>query len=186
MGNRPLKPLAIFVHGAGLDGSMWLGQVAALSDTRECVTIEYQPGRLELVQLIQNLGHQQADLVGHSWGGHEVLAAWWRTPSAVRTIALFGVMFSRDAPPHQPPANCSAHRRPVPPVPPDAQEGVVRSISVPLLVATGADDAVTPSALCRRLAQVNPGARWLEISDAGHLSPLEQPDHANAALRALW
>ena len=76
---------------------MWKAQVSALSDVRHCIAIDYEPGRLDIFRLVHDLGHDRADLVGHSWGGHEVLAVWRRHPSLVRTIALFGVMFSTDA-----------------------------------------------------------------------------------------
>jgi len=162
---------------------MWMAQVSALSDVRDCIAIDYEPGRLDVFGLVHDLGHGQADLVGHSWGGHEVLAVWWHQPSVVRTIALFGVMFSADARrrPTLPRGNAPAL-----PVPIEAQEEVVRSISVPFLVATGAEDRNTPSALCRKLAETNRAARWLEIPGAGHMSPLERPTEATDALRSLW
>ena len=33
-------PLALFVHGFPLDGTMWLDQLAALADLRRCVAID--------------------------------------------------------------------------------------------------------------------------------------------------
>ncbi len=180
-------PLALFVHGSGLDHTLWTAQLEALADIRTCVAIDLpghgrsETGQLDLPALIGELGHTQADLVGHSWGGHEVLVCWWRDPAAVRSIALIGVMFSADAPGAAAAARTASRLIPI-----EAQEEVVRSISVPLLVATGENDTNTPSQLCRNLARTNPDARWLEIPSAGHLSPIEQPEAVSNALRELW
>lgn len=53
----------------------------------------------------------------------------------------------------------------------------------PLLVLGGADDAITPPALLAEIAELVPGARFVEIPDCGHLSPLEQPRAVTDALR---
>jgi 3-oxoadipate enol-lactonase len=49
-------------------------------------------------------------------------------------------------------------------------------ISVPTLVIVGADDVPTPVAKARRIAERVPGARLEVVPDAGHSSPLEQPE----------
>jgi len=180
--------LAVFVHGGGLDHNMWREQLVALGDLRRCVAIdlpaasEGPPRRLDLCQVIDALGSEPADLVGHSWGGHEVLAAWRRCPHRVRSIALLGVMFSADAPAGAAGEESGSLR----PVPIEAQVEVVRSISVPLLVATGDRDQNTPAALCRKLAQTNAAAVFIQVAGAGHMAPFEKPLAVNAALRALW
>jgi pimeloyl-ACP methyl ester carboxylesterase len=46
----------------------------------------------------------------------------------------------------------------------------------------GAEDAVTPPAASRLIAERVPGARSVEVPGAGHLSNLEQKDAFNAAL----
>lgn len=181
-------PLALFVHGAGLDHTMWRHQLQALGGRRRCVAIDVPgygqspPGQLDLAEVIGRLGHRRADVVGHSWGGHEVLALWRRRPDRVRSLALLGVMFSADSP-HAKAARAGGPKRPVPI---SRQRQVVRSISVPLLVATGSDDASTPAALCRKLARANPAARFVEVAGAGHMSPVERPEEISLALRALW
>jgi pimeloyl-ACP methyl ester carboxylesterase len=181
--------LALFVHGGGLDHTMWRLQLAGLLDVRQCVAIDLpghglsEAGPSALPEVIRALGYGRADFVGHSWGGHEVMATWWCEPTVVRSIALFGVMFSADAPPRATPDTALAPRRPVPI---EAQEDVIRSIDVPFLVATGTEDTNTPAHLCRKLASFNAEARWLEIPGAGHMSPLEEPDVVNGALRGLW
>jgi len=55
--------------------------------------------------------------------------------------------------------------------------------SRPLLLLCGADDAITPPALLREMLALVPAARYVEIPDCGHLSPLEQPERVSAALR---
>jgi pimeloyl-ACP methyl ester carboxylesterase len=181
-------PLAVFVHGGGLDHQMWDEQLAALGDARRCVAIDLPgaagplPRLFNVCRAIEALGSEPADLVGHSWGGHEVLAAWRSCPARIRSIALLGVMFSATGPARPGHGHAPALR----PVPIEEQVEVVRSISVPLLVATGDRDQVTPPALCRMLAASNPRGAFVEVAGAGHMSPLEKPQAVNAALRALW
>jgi 3-oxoadipate enol-lactonase len=55
-------------------------------------------------------------------------------------------------------------------------------IACPALVIVGQEDALTPPAEMRRLAEAIPGARCVEIPAAGHLSPLENPAAVNAAI----
>ncbi|WP_313674711.1 alpha/beta fold hydrolase [Mycolicibacterium sp.] len=54
-------------------------------------------------------------------------------------------------------------------------EPEVTAITVPTLVIVGADDAATPPAKSRRIAELIPGARWEQVPDCGHSSTLEQP-----------
>ncbi len=58
-------------------------------------------------------------------------------------------------------------------------------ITLPTLVLAGVDDAVTPPDGMRKLAESLPNARFVEIPDAGHLTPLENPKATNAALLAF-
>ena len=52
----------------------------------------------------------------------------------------------------------------------------------PLLVLVGAEDAVTPRARARTMADLVPGSELVEIPGAGHLANLEAPGPFNAAL----
>lgn len=61
----------------------------------------------------------------------------------------------------------------------------VERITVPTLVITSDRDTVYPSALSAQLAARIAGAQLIEISNAGHLTNLEQPAAFNAALRAF-
>jgi 3-oxoadipate enol-lactonase len=59
------------------------------------------------------------------------------------------------------------------------------AIHVPALLVVGQHDAISPSAEMREMAQAMPDARLVEIADAGHLAPLEQPGDVNRAIGAF-
>ena len=59
------------------------------------------------------------------------------------------------------------------------------TITVPTLVIAGEADAITPPADAQAMAAAIPGARFVVIPKAGHLSPLENPRAFNAAVRAF-
>ena len=59
------------------------------------------------------------------------------------------------------------------------------TIAVPTLVIAGEADAITPPADAQAMAAAIPGARFVVIPKAGHLSPLEKPRAFNAAVRAF-
>jgi pimeloyl-ACP methyl ester carboxylesterase len=63
-----------------------------------------------------------------------------------------------------------------------ATTDVLATIAVPTLVITGEEDAVTGPEVGRELAAGIPGARFLLVEEAGHLSNLEQPEIVNEAL----
>lgn len=53
---------------------------------------------------------------------------------------------------------------------------VLPHIRVPALFAVGAEDTLTPPTVARRMAAEVPGSRLVEIPDAGHMAPLENPE----------
>lgn len=55
-------------------------------------------------------------------------------------------------------------------------------IKCPVLVIAGSDDPITTAADCRELADAIPGAEFVEIPDAGHLSNLDNPAAFNEAV----
>ena len=59
-------------------------------------------------------------------------------------------------------------------------------IATPTLVLAGADDAITPPAGMKTLAEALPSAHFVEVPDAGHLSPLENAEATNAAILAFF
>ena len=55
-------------------------------------------------------------------------------------------------------------------------------ISVPTLVITGEADVITPPSEGESMASAIPGARYLQIPGAGHLTPMERPGAVAASL----
>lgn len=65
---------------------------------------------------------------------------------------------------------------------PDAT-GMLSAIDCPTLVVVGRHDAISTVDEMRSIAEAIPSARLVEIAEAGHLSPLENPPAFNAAIR---
>lgn len=55
--------------------------------------------------------------------------------------------------------------------------------TVPVLVIHGEQDQLMPVDGAKQMASNIPGARFVAIADAGHLSPMENPEAVNAAIR---
>ena len=64
---------------------------------------------------------------------------------------------------------------------PDSRE-TLATIDVPVLVAVGEEDRLTPPADARAMVDGLADARLLTIPGAGHLAPLERPDEVTDAL----
>ena len=58
-------------------------------------------------------------------------------------------------------------------------------ISVPSLLVCGAADGISPPDEMRAIADAMPNAAFVEIADAGHLAPLEQPGAFNDAVMSF-
>ena len=56
------------------------------------------------------------------------------------------------------------------------------AIACPTLAICGEQDGVTPPAEMRRMSKAVPGARYVELPGAGHLSHLEAPEGFSAAV----
>jgi pimeloyl-ACP methyl ester carboxylesterase len=61
----------------------------------------------------------------------------------------------------------------------------LREIAVPTLVICGEHDAIVKPAEMQEIAATLPQAKYVEIKDAGHMAPLEQPVAVNAAIQAF-
>jgi len=59
---------------------------------------------------------------------------------------------------------------------------LLAQLALPTLVLTGEHDGISPPEVSRAMAQKIPGARFIEIAGAGHLTPLEQPTAVAQAL----
>jgi 3-oxoadipate enol-lactonase len=64
---------------------------------------------------------------------------------------------------------------------PDSTE-LLAAIDVPTLIVCGEEDAISSPKEMREMADRIPGAAYVKIAGAGHLSPLESPDEFNEAL----
>ena len=105
--------LAVFVHGFPLDHRLWLDQLAALGDLRQCVAPDLRgSGRSDPVvsgllameeladdvaALIEGLGHESADIVSLSMGGYAALALWERHPERIRSLVLMDTRSGADS-----------------------------------------------------------------------------------------
>ena len=102
----PALPAVVFVHGAGMDHTVWALQTRWFAWHGHAVLAVDLPGHGKsggaalrtiddiagwLLQLIAASGAGQAALVGHSMGALAALAAAARRPDAVRALALLGV-----------------------------------------------------------------------------------------------
>jgi pimeloyl-ACP methyl ester carboxylesterase len=67
----------------------------------------------------------------------------------------------------------------------DDETANLASISVPTLICVGQSDAITPPDVAARMQSQIPRARLVTIKGAGHMTPMEQPEQVNRALRAL-
>jgi 3-oxoadipate enol-lactonase len=64
---------------------------------------------------------------------------------------------------------------------PDARSSLPQ-IGVPTLVLVGEEDALTPPADSRLMAEAIPGAKLVAVPEAGHLAPMERPGAVATAL----
>jgi 3-oxoadipate enol-lactonase len=56
-------------------------------------------------------------------------------------------------------------------------------IDVPALLICGEHDGIAPPAEMRQIAAAMPNARFVEVTAAGHMAPLERPAEVNTAIR---
>jgi pimeloyl-ACP methyl ester carboxylesterase len=62
-------------------------------------------------------------------------------------------------------------------------EAALRALACPILILCGANDEITPPAGMREIAALLPGSEFVVIEGSGHLTPMEQPEAVNSALR---
>lgn len=106
-------PVALFVHGFPLDSSMWLDQIADLSDIRRCVApdlrgfggsipttesdLSMERHADDLHAMLDALWIETVDLVGFSMGGYIALAFAERHPGRLRSLALVDTKSAPDS-----------------------------------------------------------------------------------------
>ena len=65
------------------------------------------------------------------------------------------------------------------------RSGELSSIKVPTLVIVGDSDQITPPQAAQAMADKIPDARLVTIRGAGHMSPMEQPEQVNRAIKTF-
>ena len=65
------------------------------------------------------------------------------------------------------------------------RSGELSAIKVPTLVIVGESDAITPPAVAESMVGKIAGAQLVTIRGAGHMSPMEQPEQVNRAIRSF-
>lgn len=102
---RGSGPVAVFVHGFPLDRRMWIEQLSGLAKVRRCVAVDLRGHGLsaidetdpvfsmdlfadDLAATLDDLGADQADIVGLSMGGYVAFAFWRRYRERVRSLVL--------------------------------------------------------------------------------------------------
>jgi pimeloyl-ACP methyl ester carboxylesterase len=68
----------------------------------------------------------------------------------------------------------------------DARERFHQLERIPTLVVSATKDRIAKPASGRALADAIPGAKYVQIDDAGHGLPIQAPDRVNALLAEFW
>ena len=162
-----------------------------------------------LVGLLERLGHEQADLVGHSFGAMVCLAVAAAEPARVRRLVLIAPPV-RTASPRMagnvlpgvrtllrlPPAAALTVMSDIATRSPaallraagevlalDGDPGIGEEPAVPTMVMWGARDAIVPIGGAGWVARTLPRAELAIIRGAGHVPMLDRPDEVIGALR---
>ena len=161
-------PQLILIPGRLNDGDLFRDQVAALQDVARPVVADVTRGRsfAELAASVLAMAEDRfaAAYLAPQHRGDEAILGRIRA----MTERLGKDVFVRQ----------SRLERP-------DNRAALAALTCPVLVACGAEDTVTPPAHHREMAALIPGAKLEIIPDAGHMTPLEQPDAVTALLRAL-
>jgi pimeloyl-ACP methyl ester carboxylesterase len=213
----------VLVHGLGGSARWWRSTAAELRRDHRVIVPEL-PGfgygrggrRFALGDaapvlggLLERLGHERADLVGHSFGALVCLAAAAAEPERVRRLVLIAPPV-RTASPRMagnvlpvvrtllrlPPAAALTVASDIATRSPaallraageilalDGDPGIGAEPPVPTLVMWGSRDAIVPIGGAGWVARTLPRAEIAVIRGAGHIPMLDRPDEVNAALR---
>ena len=106
-------PVALFVHGFPLDSTMWIEQLAELSDLRRCVAVDLRgfgrsspvngdPLTMEqhaddLAAVLDLVSEEKADVIGLSMGGYVAMAFAESYPQRLRSLALIDTRSGADS-----------------------------------------------------------------------------------------
>ncbi|MCO4837355.1 MAG: alpha/beta fold hydrolase [Oceanospirillaceae bacterium] len=108
---QPHKPTLVFIHGVGLDLSLWEGQAKAFKDTHQVITYDmlghglspHAPADITLITLAQQLHKlmvhlqlEKINLVGFSLGGLVARVFAIQHPKQLRSLCIMSSVFDRD------------------------------------------------------------------------------------------
>lgn len=65
------------------------------------------------------------------------------------------------------------------------RSGELPAVEVPTLILVGDADAITPPEVAEKMARRLPRAEVVTVRGAGHMSPMEQPEQVNRAMRTF-
>ncbi|QQG65810.1 alpha/beta fold hydrolase [Desulfobulbus oligotrophicus] len=165
----------VLLHGMKFQAETWreLGTIQALSALQLRVTALDMPGFGKspdctqepaeiLVEALQQLGVQQAVLIGPSMGGRIALEFAMAHPQRITGLVLVGAV--------------------------GVEENRARlgMITVPCLIVWGEDDQVSPLANSDILLSKLPDARREIVAKASHPCYLDQPAHWHDLLRTFF
>ncbi len=209
---RGQGPPLILIHGLSGSGRWWRFNAPALSATHEVLTLELiggvgvQDAARLIVAWIEHLDLPPASVVGHSMGGQIALYVAAFAPARVSNLVLAcasGLLRASwwKVALNLPRAGFSGRPRFVPVVLRDSLrtglpnlyrsardllrddvEALLPTITTPTLVIWGARDPLVPPQLGQHLARRIPGARYVELSRAGHVVMVDQPAAFNQAV----
>lgn len=205
-------PPLVLIHGLSGSGRWWRFNTPALSASHEVLTLELiggvgvQDAARLIVAWLEHLDLPPAAVIGHSMGGQIALYVAASAPQRVRQLVLAcasGLLRARwwKVALNLPRAGFSSRPRFVPVVLRDSLrtglpnlyrsardllrddvEALLPTITVPTLVIWGSRDPLVPPQLGKHLAASIPGARYVELAQAGHVVMVDQPAAFNRAV----
>ncbi|MCL2766146.1 MAG: alpha/beta hydrolase [Peptococcaceae bacterium] len=200
--NNTFDCTIIFVHGAGGHGGEWINQLRELgkfcrvlapdlpghgkSGGTVCNCIEDY--REYISQFANKMGKGPYYLAGHSMGGAIVLDYSLQYPKnligviLLSTSARFKVINAMLHMVKNVWLNNELVKNDFSVCEDFDVTGVLSKIQLPVLVAVGAEDVITPLKYSRRLSEGLNDARLVEITNAGHMVMLDEPDIVNRVI----
>ncbi|MCX5207178.1 alpha/beta hydrolase [Streptomyces sp. NBC_00237] len=209
----PAAPPVVLLHGRSMNSADWTGIAEDLSATRRVYALDTRghglsdwPGdyayprlALDVGEVMDALGLDRIDLVGHSMGGAIALQVAQARPEQIARLVLedalppFPIVPPRPAEPRPPQEETDALAFDWDVVPatdeganhPDPEwEAGLAKITAPVLVIWGGEASFLPGAGQRELAELIPGARRVTIP-VGHLIHRNDPTGFLAELRGF-
>jgi pimeloyl-ACP methyl ester carboxylesterase len=214
----------VLVHGGDSNSEHWAFQVLALADQYQVILLDsrghgrspysgfpltYAQLADDVLELLDHLGVERADLVGWSDGGIIGIDIALRHPERLRKVVAFGANadldgyrtdtgdegaiiyafgahndpdYERLSPaPDQHAAMVVALRQMWETEPAFSAEEL-RTITTPFLIMAGANEEIIAEQHTRYLAETIPGAELVFLPKCGHFGHMQEPEAFNAAM----